>query len=100
MEHTEPNTYQEFFVIYQKIVKEENPDWTPQQVVTEIGKLWSLQKLSIREEGGNVCISFAKKKIIIDSCGFPSALRLYLESYKQKHGSQQLLNLAEAIKIH
>jgi hypothetical protein len=97
---THLNSYQEFFIETQPIVKEENPDWTPQQVTTEIGKRWSLQRLTIEEQKGNVCITYAKRKICIDACGFPSALILYLDSYKRKHGSEELLRLAEAMKMH
>jgi hypothetical protein len=96
----ELNSYQEFFVANQPSIKAENPSWTPQQVTTEIGKRWTLQKLTINEENGNVCINHAKRKIIIDACGFPSTLILYLDSYKRKHGGEALVKLAELMKMH
>ena len=91
-------SYQDFFVATHPTIKTENPTWTPQEITTEIGKRWSLQTMTIGQQGENICIKYSTRKILIDSCGKYNELKLYLESYRTKYGPEKLLKLADAIQ--
>jgi hypothetical protein len=93
------NKYQEFFVEIHPTIKSENPTWTPQQITTEIGKQWSLKSMTIDKLDHNVCVVYSKRKILIDACGHPAILQLYLQSYRKKHGDEALLTLAGHMEL-
>jgi hypothetical protein len=99
MEETPLNTYQTFFVDVHPSIKSANPTWTPQQITTEIGKRWSLRTMTIDAINGNVCVSYSKRKIVIDGCSHPAVLQLYLHSYREKYGDEALLTLAEHMEL-
>jgi len=42
--HAEPETYNSFVAAQRPTVKEANPDFTPQQCITEVARLWQLRK--------------------------------------------------------
>jgi hypothetical protein len=42
--HAEPETYNSFVAAQRPTVKEANPDFTPQQCITELARLWQLRK--------------------------------------------------------
>jgi hypothetical protein len=42
--HAEPETYNSFVAAQRPSVKEANPNFTPQQCITELARLWQLKK--------------------------------------------------------
>ena len=93
------STYQDFFTRIHPSVKAENPTWTPQQVTTEIGRRWSLQKMTIEKEDQTVCVRYSKNKYIIDACNVHDSLIQYLQGYRTKYGDEALLKLAESLAV-
>jgi hypothetical protein len=93
------NTYQDFFTRIHPTVKAENPTWTPQQVTTEIGRRWSLQKMTIEAEDQNIYVRYSKNKYVIDACNVHNSLIHYLQAYRTKHGDEAFLKLAESLAV-
>lgn len=89
--------YNQFFKGVQPSILAANPTWTPQQVTTEIGRRWSLQKMEIKALNDVICVSYAKHKYTIDACGKHSELKTYLDAYRVKHGHEALLKLVEKL---
>jgi hypothetical protein len=91
--------YEDYFALNHPIIKTENPTWTIREITNEIGKRWSLQNMRIGKFNENLCVMYSSRKILIDYCGKYNELKLYLESYQIKYGSEALLKLAETMSI-
>ena len=94
-----PEKYQDFFVKTHPLIKTANPTWTPQKVTTEIGRRWSLQKMTIERHGEDVCVQHSKDKYIIDACKVPTLLIQYLEAYRAKYGDESFLKLVQGLAV-
>jgi hypothetical protein len=91
--------YNTFFKNIQPSIKAANPTWSPQQVTTEIGRLWSLETMEINQMNDTVVVTTTKQKITLDVCGCPAELRKYLEAYRTKHGHEKCFQLIQQLKL-
>ena len=92
------NAYQQFFVATHPAVKAAHPDWTPQQVTTEIGQRWSLQNMTLTKGTDSVTLKHTTKSIRLPACGQVDFLFSYLDSYRSLNGHKALLALVERMR--
>ena len=89
------NTYQQYFVDIHPTIQAENPNWSPQQITTEIGRRWSLEQMELVVKQDTIIIRHKNKKVLLDACGKPQELKAYLDAYRAKYGHTALLNLVD-----
>jgi hypothetical protein len=93
----ELNDYQKFFVNIHPQLKQVHPDWTPQQLTTEIGRRWSLRSMKLMKEQHDVVLTYKDTTYRIPGCGQEEALYKYLEYYRVSRGHESLLQLVQGM---
>ena len=94
------NDYQKFFVNIHPSLKQVHPDWTPQQLTTEIGKRWSLRTMKLVKGEDEVVLKYKDTTIKVPACGKIDALYSYLEAYRVQYGDEALLGLTQRMSAN